>query len=310
MRAKSVILLGAFLSFSVPRLAAAGEAARVNGTAIPDGAVSLELAREPALRYHPNIAPEKLALYRNAALDRLIEQEVTYPEAVRQLVAPSPKEVAEGVAKAEKAMGSREKLLADLSKGGLSLADFENWIRKSLALEALSARVKADVKVSDSDVAGYYASHRAEYVQPEGVSAVLLYFPVAPYATTSEVEGVRGKAAAAAARWRTEKPADEQAFAAQVGAQFNNLGTVHKGAAVEGLDEALFSLPVGRVSDPVKTIYGYQLLLVKEKHAARQMALAEARDGIRAKLLEERSRKRYEQLKAELYAKARIEKLN
>ena len=44
-----------------------------------------------------------------------------------------------------------------------------------------------------------------------------------------------------------------------------DLGEFTHGQMVKELDEAAFALPVGKVSDPVKTQYGYHLILVSEK---------------------------------------------
>ena len=56
--------------------------------------------------------------------------------------------------------------------------------------------------------------------------------------------------------------------------QGGDLGCKPKGAYVAEFDAAAFSLPVGTVSEPVKTQFGYHLILVRERRAARSGEVA------------------------------------
>jgi parvulin-like peptidyl-prolyl isomerase len=295
------------LSLSLAGSAGAADAARVNGRAIPAGAVELELSREPQLRYHPNVTAEKLVVYRKAALERLVQHELFYPEAARRGLAPDAATVATVVARAEKSSGGRDKFDKALAENGLTLTAYQDWARKALAYDALTARLKAEVAVSAADVAAHYQAHITEYVQPERAEADMLYFPVSPYATTAEVEAAQVTAATAAARWRAEKPRDELAFARSAGGQYRGMGEVHRGAAIEALDAQIFKLKSGEISAPVRTIYGWHVLRVTAVKPARQLPLDEAAAGIRAKLVQQRGDEAVKNLESELRAKAKIE---
>ena len=65
------------------------------------------------------------------------------------------------------------------------------------------------------------------------------------------------------------------------------MGTFSRGRMVKPFEEAAFSLPVGEISKPVKTRFGYHLILVEKKEPGRQKSFEEVRE----KLIEEAKKK-------------------
>src|SRR5690606_1837387 len=61
-------------------------------------------------------------------------------------------------------------------------------------------------------------------------------------------------------------------------AQGGDLGWVERGLMVPAFEEALFALDPGKVSDPVKTEYGYHLIRVDEVEAGHAETYEEARE--------------------------------
>ena len=71
--------------------------------------------------------------------------------------------------------------------------------------------------------------------------------------------------------------------------------------------DAVFSLPAGKVSPPIKSDYGYHLFLVEEKRPAARLSRQEAERGIRATLEAERRETLYREWLQELRGKAKVE---
>jgi parvulin-like peptidyl-prolyl isomerase len=75
----------------------------------------------------------------------------------------------------------------------------------------------------------------------------------------------------------------------------------------ETFDAALFSLPVGRVSEPVRSEYGFHLFLIEEHLQARQLSLKEVRDRIAEQLRRQKEEQRYREWLLALREQAPIE---
>jgi parvulin-like peptidyl-prolyl isomerase len=75
----------------------------------------------------------------------------------------------------------------------------------------------------------------------------------------------------------------------------------------ETFDAALFSLPVGRISEPVQSEYGFHLFLIEEHLQARQLSLEEVRDRIAEQLRHQKEEQRYREWLLALREQASIE---
>ena len=73
-----------------------------------------------------------------------------------------------------------------------------------------------------------------------------------------------------------------------------SLGEFGHGQMVPEFDEACFSMEVGAIAGPVKTQFGYHLIRLDAKNAAKPVPLSEAREAIREHLMGEKSQKAYQ----------------
>ncbi len=76
-------------------------------------------------------------------------------------------------------------------------------------------------------------------------------------------------------------------------AQGGMLGAFGRGQMVPEFEEAAFAAEIGVVTAPVKTQFGYHLILVSEKGKEEAVPYSEARESIREKLLTEKQQAAY-----------------
>jgi parvulin-like peptidyl-prolyl isomerase len=153
---------------------------------------------------------------------------------------------------------------------------FPKWFQERLVgrnARAVALRAAlAGVDLSDESVRKYFEAHKADFSQ-NCLSHIL----------------VKTKAEADAVLTRIKGGEDFAAVAKQVsidtgsGAKGGDLGCNPKGVFVPEFDKAASELPIGQLSDPVQTQYGFHIILVKErKDASFESAREQARASVNA----------------------------
>ena len=86
-------------------------------------------------------------------------------------------------------------------------------------------------------------------------------------------------------------------------AQGGDLGEFGKGQMVPAFEEAAFAAEVGKVAGPVKTDFGYHIILVDEHAEGGNYTFDEVRDQIKAQLSQQKSTEAFQAKTNELKAK-------
>jgi len=125
----------------------------------------------------------------------------------------------------------------------------------------------SSIVVSNAEVEQYYSQHAEDYFHRDQIKLAYVLFPRAPTSADSarvladiqsfkdDIEGGAdfGQMAAAVS--------DDQGSAADAG----DLGVFGRGAMVKPFEEVAFNLPIGQVSEPVRTQFGLHLIKVEDR---------------------------------------------
>jgi peptidyl-prolyl cis-trans isomerase D len=138
------------------------------------------------------------------------------------------------------------------------------------------------------DVSEYYTRHLDMFQGREQVRARHILFKVASSAVVEQEEQARGRAAAVLDALRNgadfatlaQQHSEDTATATQGG----DLGYFPRGQMVAPFEEVAFSLPVGQLSELVRTPFGWHILQVEDKRGAATRPLAEVEPEIKDKL--------------------------
>ena len=147
---------------------------------------------------------------------------------------------------------------------------------------------------SDDEISAYYDSHPEAFVRREEARARHILFRLTENASAEREERVRGLAQGVLDDLRGG--ADFVAAAAEhsedegTAEAGGDLGFFPLGRMMPPLEDAAFSLPIGELSDPVRTELGFHILRVEERMEAGIKPLEEARQAVIDALQEEKAR--------------------
>lgn len=229
--------------------------------------------------------------------DRLIE---ALPDQYRaQARGPLKRQMAEQIA--------RVKLLAaEARKRGL---DKDNVVQARIQFQEdnlLAGATYQDllqkVTVNDEALKKYYDDHQKEYESAAARHILIKYkgSPVPSKEGKPEMTETEALAKAQEVRKLLLAGSDFAALAkaesddAGSGANGGDLGTFSKGQMVPAFEEAAFKLPVGQVSEPIKTQFGYHLIRVDKRESK---SMDQVRGDIEKKLRPEIATKAVEELR-------------
>ena len=220
-----------------------------------------------------SVAPDKVVLtigdqrMTAAEFDQLIE---ALPEQVRPAArGPNKRQFAEQVVRIKILSQEAHKRKLDETPAVQHQIELQ---KDNLLANALFADMSANVKVDDATEHQYYDEHKTEYetVHSRHILIRMKGSPLAQRAGKPELTEEEALAKAQELRKKILAGGDFAALAktesddATSGANGGDLGSFKHGQMVAEFDPAAFNLPVGQVSEPVKSRYGYHLIKVEQ----------------------------------------------
>lgn len=166
---------------------------------------------------------------------------------------------------------------------GLYVSDAELWriyrdrnetaTADYVALD-LSRLIPGDVEVSEREIRDYYNRNRDEFRRPATAQFAVAVLSKAPGAADTLAARERALALRAEIQGGADFAEVAQRESADPGSRERggDLGTFGRGQMVPDFDQAVFSLPVGQVSEPVQTPFGFHLIEVQSREGDQAQA--------------------------------------
>lgn len=219
--------------------------------------------------------------FQRSAVADLVSQTIVKAELARcgAPCAVSASEISDqlAVARTEQFKGSQAAFLKALKAQGLTIGDARQLVRSQLEQSRLAEHATAEVTFSEAQARSYYDQHKDEFTQKAGreVSHILVKSRreadwVASHVTPADF-------AAYAKRYSTDPGSKLQG---------GRLGVISAGETVPAFEKAAFALGDGQISKPVKTQFGWHVILVKLVKE-RALGFAEVKEQLIASQLQD-----------------------
>jgi len=267
----------------------------------------------PMASFHGGVTEEVKARNRQQALERLIEDELLYQEAVRLGARPDSKNVDAELKESIERVGGKERFEEALQHYGVDLKEFRRTLGKPEVVKGfLRSKVDGQATVQDQEIRDYYEKNRESHFMVEKRRLKHIVLKTDP-GDASSWDVTREKAADILARIRKGADFGDMARKFSQGPRREaggDTGYIARAQLLPELASVGWSMKPGDVSDIITTIYGFHIIKLEEVPPAEAVPFEEASSQIRLMLLTSRKQELKGKLLDELRRKASVKVLN
>src|SRR5438128_7128040 len=290
-----------------------GIAAIVNGEVITYSQVrALSAPREKLLRsqFTGNELENKLIELRELALKDLIDRRLVIQAFKKESYQIPDHIVDERMHQIirESFGGDRNTFIKTLEAQNYTLGEFKEKELERIMVQAMrSHNVKTNSIISPTKIEDYYRKHHEEFTSKEQIKLRMIMISgqkdtASAPAQKALAEEVLGRLASGAEFDRTAQVYSEDSTRDNGG----DWGWIERNTLAAPLEKFAFNMPVGRISNIIDYAGNYYILKVEDKRGGTTRSLAQARDDIEKKLIQEEAQGIQERWIAGLRAKAFI----
>ena len=235
-----------------------------------DGTKRAYIARKTAF---PKAGTAQYKALQDQTMKYLVQQSELEQKAKGLGITVTDKDVQARIAQIKKQYfgGSQTKYLAQLKAQGLTEALLALNLQGQILSERIYAKVTGNTKVTDADIAKYYAAHKSTYAKAASRDVRHILVNSKTLADSIEAQLKAGASFAVLAKKYSKDPGS----AAQGGKL-----TISKGQTVAPFDKVAFALKLNELSAPVHTTYGWHVIQALSAGQAGDAAAVEGRqDG-------------------------------
>lgn len=255
-----------------------GVAATVNGEEILESEVQAELDRAAAANpgmYDGDEGAARRESDRLQVIDYLVQQALFLQAAADKGIEVTDEDVATEIDMLKTSYGDEDTWNEALAQSGHTEETLDEMIRAQVMTRKLAESVAAEelaAEPSDDEIQAYYDQNEYLFSTPaERLGRhILVADEAAAQAALARVKG--GEEFATVAAEVSEDPGSKDSG--------GDLGWSDGNGFVEGFREAYQTLPVGEISDLVKTDFGYHIIQILEDREASVMPVEDAREQI------------------------------
>ncbi len=227
---------------------------------------------------------------RRQVLDQLIDEKLVLAEAKRQNITVPPTEVTKqvdgAIAEAKERLGGEQAFQAQLRRENTTEARLRERYRADLERQLMGRRLVDRMfprkPVPQAEAEAYFKANVDKFPKvPAQLKLSVIQISPQPDSATikaarAKIEAIRRRIVAGEKFAKVAAEVSEDPGSANAG---GDLGYFRRGQMEPGLEEAAFALAPGRLSTPVRTLYGWHLVETLERDTVRSHAGKDSLDA-------------------------------
>jgi len=188
----------------------------------------------------------------------------------------------------------------------LNLQDSEEYktqlenLKKSLLAQYFVSTIMNSVEIEEEEMKKFFDENKANFQKPDSVKASHILVDAEDKAKEILAEINGGMKFEEAAMKYSSCPSKSAG---------GSLGEFGKGQMVKEFEDAVYSMKIGEVSEPVKTQFGFHIIRLDELNEARELSFDEAKATIESQLKYQKQSQAYAEKQSELKEKYPVEYL-
>ncbi len=243
------------------------------------------------------VDPQTLLKDRNALLNEMIDESLIDSEVKRKGMEVTIERVEQEIRTIAKNNNiSRQQLQEALKAKGVTMSDYQDFIKTSLERQGLIEReITSKIRISDEDISSYYMAKKgpsASQIFEYSLSHIFLN------PKNGGAEAARARAQAVWERLKSGQSFEKLAEQFSEDGNFSkggSLGTFRAGEMIGEIDKAVRKLGPGEYSEVLRTSSGFQIVKVNKKTLISDPKLDEEREDIRRVLYGDAFKRQFRQ---------------
>ncbi len=255
---------------------------------------------------------KRLSELRIKILNQLIEDRLVFQEAEKVKIVVDQQEIQDRLKEFKSRFATEQEMEQALREQGMTMASIKDRLRRQAMIRSLhDAEIRSKVLVSPLEVQDFYEQNSEQFQEMERLRPRSLTIKKSTEAREKGIKDEEAWNLIQDLRKRAEAGEDfselAKKYSQDMHARNGGLGDwIERGDMISSIDEVLFRLKKGELSEVIETPMGYHLFRVEERHEGKKLSLEEARDKIHAYLYQKKSEERFEQWMDELKSQAYI----
>ena len=197
---------------------------------------------------------------------------------------------------------TRDEVNRKLQEMGLTNDQIAAFLKDFLLGQAMVEKKKAEVQVTEAELRAYYEQKKDTlYNYREDVTRAA--HVLVPLDQEEKAREIAAKAKAGGDFAELARLYSVDPDSARLG---GDLGYFTRGSMIKEFSDAAFGMDPGRTSDPVRTQFGWHIILVKDKQEPGLLSFEKAHDDVKNRVLTEKQEQEYQQWLSELEKGAKI----